>query len=428
MTALVRSCLWISHLAVAGVGVMVGTQAWPSDEKHAPVEKAESSGKPGNSRSVGTHTPDLDSSSRYSGAWESLKDKRLSRQERLAIQNSLLCEWSVVDFAAAVRAVFAEGPGGDQDDLLKSCAPGLLADPSAAWELVTAGAFGWESARVRTLWLRLITDADPLRVFSVLNQLPSVERKGVVSQLASTWGADSTDPDVREAIWSQFLAMGNQPWGDKALCAIGQTIGSEHRPAELDDLMATASTPAEKKLLGAAYATALYDREDEEFEIEFASIPSALRADVAAAGMQVHYSGSERIFEFAKLALAEGNLDAFPAAADYDAIAKSAKDSDDPGALADWALTLPEDPRIMELYRTSIGGAAVRDFPMVREKILALPPGWQRDQGIAALAYGGHYSDQSIGEIERLLEHIQDPEVQARAKEDYRERREADER
>lgn len=185
MTSLVRRRLWISHLAVLGMGVIVGMLAWPARESAAEPAalSAKSDGASAGGRSAGGSKATTFPASHYAAAWETLKDGRLPRQERLEIQRSLLREWSVLDLEAAFRAVFAEGPGS-QADLLEACDSGILADPSAAWALAMTRAVGWESARVRTRWLEIVADKDPLRVFPVLDQVSPSERTDAVEDLA----------------------------------------------------------------------------------------------------------------------------------------------------------------------------------------------------------------------------------------------------
>ena len=436
MSALARTRFWISHLAVLGIGVVAGLQSWPPDEVTAESTHSFESSEGTSSVRTTAIAPEspLLPASHYAAAWESLKDGGLSWKARLEIQEALLGEWSVIDLAAAIRAAFAEGPRF-QDDLLKSCNPGILADPAAAWQLAAGRAFGWESARVRKHWMKLVAEQDPLKVFSVLGDVPANERIDAVENLAVVWGYDSTDPHVRDEIWTKLLDLDGEPWGNMALFSAGQIIGSERRPQELLSLLEAARSPAERRLLGAAFAVSLYGQEDEEFAVEFGLIPVAMRAEVAAAGLIIDDSGTRRILEFAKLALAEVHLDAFPPAADHPAFADFAEETNypsvfpengndddynnDPGGLADWALTLPDDPRVMGIFRIALQGAAKRGYSTIRAKVEVLPPGWQRDHGIAALVE----SARKAGEmtiVDGLIETIGDPEIRAEARVGYR--------
>ena len=128
----------------------------------------------------------------YAAAWDSLKGRFLPRQERLLIEKTLLEEWSVIDLAAAVRAVFAEtrddGPSGfgkvGMISLLDCCAPGIRANPLIAWELVRSRTFGLETGRFRRQWLECMTETDSVQVFSILGELPKGERLSTLSSLA----------------------------------------------------------------------------------------------------------------------------------------------------------------------------------------------------------------------------------------------------
>ena len=120
MTSTARRFLWCSHLAVLGLGVLMGLRGSGAETYGFSTAKC------------GAHPPPVQSGSRvmvakspvdssqistgdYAAAWDYLKGRFLPKQERLLVAKALLQEWSVIELEAAVRAVFAEttdeGPG-----------------------------------------------------------------------------------------------------------------------------------------------------------------------------------------------------------------------------------------------------------------------------------------------------------------------------
>ena len=87
-----------------------------------------------------------------------------------------------------------------------------------------------------------------------------------------------------------------------------------------------------------------------------------MRGEVAAAGLKYGDRDEEIALFLANVALDSGSLDALQAVATDPAFARFTKNMEQPLALAEWALRLPEDPRTLEIFCQSIEGAANRDF------------------------------------------------------------------
>ena len=406
MTSATRKFLWCSHLAVLGLGVMLGlrgTNKLKLPDSPPPGVAASTPSSPPSKT-----TPELAagevssvsalvSTSDYAAAWDSLKGRFLPRQERLLIEKSLLEEWSVIDLAAAVRAVFAEttdqGPNGFGRvgilTLLECCAPGIQSDPSKAWELIRANAFGLETGRFRNAWLDCMTDANPVLVFSILGELPKHERLSTLGLLAES-SCSADDPATRTAIWANLSALPDTPAEQESLIRVGETICSYTPPAELATRLLGELTPAGRKICISALALSLFEVvEKVDFPQPLFLLPAAMRGDVAAASFKHADRDEDIAFFLANVALDSGNLDALQAATADTGFARFAKEMGQPLSLVDWALRLPEDPRTLEIYRQSIEGAANRDFETIRAKLQALPPGWQQDQGLSALVKVG---------------------------------------
>lgn len=384
-----RKFLWSTHLAVLGLGVVLGLRGSlaPKLPGSSPPGVAAISPSPPPSTPVPERAGEIPgaaalvSSADYAAAWDSLKGRFLPRQERLPIEESLLKEWSVIDLAAAVRAALAE-----TTDLLDCCAPGIQADPLKAWELIRLNTFGWETGRFRKAWLDCMTEANPVLVFSILGELPKHERLSTLSVLAES-SCTADDPATRTAIWAHLAALPDTPAEQDSLLRVGEKICYLTPPAELAARLLGELTPAERKICISALALSLFEvMEDEDFPKPLLRLPVAMRGEVAAASLKYGARHGNRVLVLANIALDSGNLDALQAAAADPAYLRFAKEMDQELALAEWALRLPEDPRTLEIYRQSIEGAVYGALDTVREKLQALPAGWQRDQGLAVLA------------------------------------------
>jgi hypothetical protein len=147
------------------------------------------------------------------------------------------------------------------------------------------------------------------------------------------------------------------------------------------------TTPAGRKICISALSLALLDVvEKEDFPKPLFLLPIAMRGEVAAASLKHGVGNEDRALALANVALESGNFDALQAVAADPAFARFAKEMDQPLALAQWALRLPEDPRTLEIFRQSVEGAAYSDFEAIQSTLQALPEGWQREQGMAALS------------------------------------------
>ncbi len=398
-----RKILWSTHFAVLGLGVVLGLRGSldsklpgsypsgvvaisPSSPFSTPVSELGDGVDPNATVPIST--------SEYAAAWDSLKGRFLPRQERLLIEKTLLEEWSVIDLAAAVRAVFGEstgqGPNGfgkfDIFTLLECCAPGIRADPLKAWELVRSNTFGLETGRFRKAWLDCMTEANPVLVFSILGELPKHERLSSLSVLAES-SCSSYEPATRAAIWAKLSAMPDTPAEQESLTRVGEAMCRSISPAELAERLLGEPTPAARRICISALALSLFEvMEKEDFPKPLLDLPVAMRGEVAAASLKYGARHGNRALVLANIALDSGNLDALQAAAADLAYLRFAKGMDQELALAEWALRLPEDPRTLEIYRQSIEGAAYGALGTVREKLQSLPSGWQRDEGLAVIA------------------------------------------
>ncbi len=421
MNSLSRATLAASHLAVAGLGVMAGFQM-PADPSS--VAGLEEPGSPAPSSSVEKSKP-AHANPPHAEAWESLNDRSLPRSDRLAIQKTLLREWSRIDLEAALHAALTETPR-DQDGLLAACSPGMLANPSQAWDLVMARSFGWETALARSMWIGLMMKNQPADYFSKLPEMPRSDRLRTLGSMAFEW-REIEDASLKKEIWSKLqeqAATADRETFANIAQGLGDGIPLEYLLPELE----RGSTPADRRLAAAGIGIGLGSFKDEEFDREFARIPEALRAEVAASALAADDWGIAPTLRFAQLALEAGHLDDLAAASSREGFRLFSEETEDPAALLDWAFALPDDPRVTELYRQALRGADRVSFfneaadgtsELVFDKLLARvelePPGWKRDHGLAVLAPRGLHRKKTHDEVQSLLEAIGSPDLRAQA-------------
>jgi hypothetical protein len=437
--------------------------AWPDTSSPGPATEAvteklrigPATAPRGNSTS--SSTTSLASSPReFAAAWELLRREKQPLSERRVLQIAFLKKWSVVDLEAALRAALTEFPQDllkYQLDPLSGCEPGIVANPDLALQLFRDKTLGLGSSRLRAKWFALIGDHAPERAVAATDLLTGDDQAHAMKFLAWSLSQPDTNAALKEAYLANVSALHDRPDARKAFRAAASMLAETLPLSELQHELKSATDPGKQALFVVALARSLssssplgdvadpFAVEDDPFansagsianaEDPFASgsredvwksLPANLRSRIAAEGLRSEISNEGMAFGFTRQVLEDGNLDALKAAAENEGFARFANHTERPAELADWALTLPEDPRTLELYRITMSGAAIRDFEVIREKVLALPSGWQRDQGIAALAGGDYHNEPAAGEIERLLQRIQNPEVQARAKADYAER------
>jgi hypothetical protein len=403
-----RFLLGCSHLAVLGLGAMIGLRGLPEPiHGDSPSEgMALTAPSLPMTEPVPVTTKDSTVAQQfttrdYASAWDSLKGRFLPKQERLLIQRALLQEWSAIDLEAAVRAVFAEttdeGPGQigrvSAPSLLDLCAPGIRADPLKAWKLVRSKAFGWETPRFCQAWLECMTTGNPVSVFPILGELPKRERLYWLTSLAeSCCGAD--DPETRATIWNQFSALPDAVADKEFITHVAKTISWYTPPAELATRLLGEPKPTGRNILVQALALRLLDEKDyQTIPKLLQTLPAEVQGEVAAASLPHAADYENHALFLADFALDSGNLDALQAAAADPAYARFAKELNQPLALADWALRLPEDPRTLEIYRQTIEGTARGDLEGVRAKIESLPPGWHREEGLKIISKLGKHKE-----------------------------------
>ena len=199
---------------------------------------------------------------------------------------------------------------------------------------------------------------------------------------------NAKDPATRAAVWAQFSGLPDTVADQEFITHVAETICYYTPPSELAAQLLGETTPTGRKIRMSALSLSLFKAENDEFAKPLLLLPVAIRGEVAAASLKYGDRDEARALFLANVALDSGNLDALQAAAAEPGFARFAEEMDQPLALVDWALRLPEDPRTLEIFRQSIAGAASGDFDGIRAKIQSLPPGWQREQGIGRSRQG----------------------------------------
>jgi hypothetical protein len=157
-------------------------------------------------------------SAAYSAAWELLKDGKLRRKERRAIQCDLLEEWCQIDLRAALHAAFDEDEVTDEDPFAASpydaCSDGIRSQLDLVWELVEAREYGLHTRKLRTQWITLAGYQNPLKLLDHFPKLPAEPKdrqddpRWQAVQIALAGSIEkSADPELTDAVLAKLVAL-----------------------------------------------------------------------------------------------------------------------------------------------------------------------------------------------------------------------------
>ena len=220
-------------------------------------------------------------------AWESLKDGRLKREQRINAQLALIEEWTRYDPAAALVAFSSElrgGPGRffalEEFDPL----PAMAANPEVAEDLLKSGRLGLCSQLFRALWFRHLAETDPLGTFDRLGELPAGSVNQVLESVAQGLPSISEDPVTWQQGMQRISSLISRPVKEAETQAIVEGLG---RGTSLGDLNAAYLATDDADLRGlfvrAAWESARGDdpfADEPEIPDEFHSLTEPFRSAV----------------------------------------------------------------------------------------------------------------------------------------------------
>lgn len=220
-------------------------------------------------------------------AWESLKDGRLKRDQRIKAQLVLLEEWTRHDPAAALVAFSSELRGGDgrifeldEFDPL----PAMAANPAVVEDLLKSGRLGLPSQLFRVLWFHHLAEEDPLGTFDRLGELSDGRRNEILEALARELPSISEDPVTWQQGMERMSALISRPLKEVETEAIVEGLGSG---TSLEDLnaayVATGDPHLHDLLVRAAWESTRSDdpfADEPEIPDEFHSLSEPFRSAV----------------------------------------------------------------------------------------------------------------------------------------------------
>lgn len=135
-------------------------------------------------------------------AWESLKDGRLTSDDRFRAQSAILAQWVRHDLASAMVAVYADRPaiGFHGDHLRRSeLEVAMMANPEIVEDLLKSGRLGLHTHEVRADWFRLLAADDPVAILGRVDELSGQHGANVLSFAAGFLPSISQEPAMWQA-------------------------------------------------------------------------------------------------------------------------------------------------------------------------------------------------------------------------------------
>ncbi|YCM44921.1 hypothetical protein V2O64_02675 [Verrucomicrobiaceae bacterium 227] len=349
----------------------------------------------------------------YQTAWRSIPGKRLPRSERMKLQQEMLAAWAEVDFKAAAMAALGEawddGPSGAGIEGLLSGAFGAVIRerPFEIWDLIEAKEFGLlESALVRSTWVNALIGVDAEMILPYVGSLTSSDQRRVLQLV--THGCDNKADCL--SLWSSIPAIEN---GNFDLGQFEERTAKLLSEDEILEVVAKGGFSGERAAVALAMKLAETPPTLERLELA-QKLPEGARGEFA---FEVLKQAGENN-EVAKAAL-EQLLDAqeWQLAGTKDAaeVVRRLGSEMEPEELASWAVGLPEQTEIRNLFHRGVEPYIQKDREAAWEWIGEFQEGEWRDRAYA------EFSQQSLNHFndpvksEEALNKITNPAFQKEA-------------
>ena len=220
-------------------------------------------------------------------AWESLKDGRLKREQRIKAQLALLEEWTRHDPSAALVAFSSEFRGGTGRPFTLEefdPRPVMVANPDVVEDLLKSGRLGLCSQLFRAMWFHHLAEADPLGTFDRLGELPAGSVDRVLESVAQGLPSISEDPVTWQQGMERISALISRPVKGSKTQAIAEGLGNGTSLADLNAAyLATDDRDLRDLFVRAARESARGDdpfADETETPAEFHSLPEPFRSAV----------------------------------------------------------------------------------------------------------------------------------------------------
>jgi len=322
-----------------------------------------------------------DRSAAYREAWAALLLKNLPTEEMKELQNRLLREWVEIDpegaVAAALGVMGASGSHGTNSGILDAFYRKMADQPGLFWPMIRDNKFGMATAHLRNQWIEVVGQRDPALLASYFDELPPQARTKAVT--ACLQGLHKS-PEKMKAFLDKMTALPDTPENRGMWKSAGSYLG-RLTAEELVKGLTDAANEGQRQIYLEGYAQGWSNKQAKPGELRAAleTLPEASRKDAALAVLgKTYYAAS--ITDVADLLIEQG---------DWAAVSKSLvvrlhqSATQDTGALAAWAATLPERQETEDLYRTAVRQHINGDPEAARDWIEAMPAGWKRDNALA---------------------------------------------
>jgi hypothetical protein len=222
-------------------------------------------------------------------AWESLKDGRLTRSDRIQIQVKLFDEWSRHDLSAALIAFCSESglySLQDADMFYGDLLPVMKANPEQMEELLASGRLGLKTGFLRATWFRNLAEAAPVGVLNRLAELPASQRKETLDCVVANLPSLLEDPATWKAGMDRISAILAGPQGKQDVESITSALAYHHSYEDLNSAYLATEDLRLQELFVQAAGTAFERREpllgSSGIAAEIQSLPEPLRSAVSA--------------------------------------------------------------------------------------------------------------------------------------------------
>lgn len=246
--------LLLALLVGAGAAMFVrGTPAGSSDDERPEVEAASPQVHP-----TGVHLGSTSHGTKRSpqavacaSAWESLKDGRLSQEDRIKARRAILDEWADHDLAATIVAYHSESESWT-GRLSIDLAGRMDANPGIVENLIKSGRLGLQTNEFREYWFRRLAEADPVGILDRLQELSGRERIYVLVRVASVLPAISENPVIWHAGMDRISSFINRPVKGAVTQTLAKGLGDGNSLADLNAAYLATADPRLRDLFAEA--------------------------------------------------------------------------------------------------------------------------------------------------------------------------------
>jgi hypothetical protein len=337
----------------------------------------------------------------FAGAWEALSS--LSPEERVLVRWRLLKDWIAEDPDAALEAVLSMQEV-EQVDLLEGFGPLFEKNPEWFLTILQTHRYGLRGVTVRDWWANRMAASDPARLVQLARTFGPLD---AASMMSRAMAAATADQERMNEVFDALQEMTASDETTRLWKAAGKGL-AELGADLLEQRYQDATNPEVKALFGQALAKALANKDlsaEQRAEI-LARTPVDRRTPLALDLAREAGRNSSAI---------TAAIDSVVTSPDWQQHAKhlaaklhnSLPNGADALRVADWAASIPAREDTEDLYRTAVRSyLQQRPITEIREWIDTMPPGWRRDNTLAALVQS-NANFQKFDEARWALDRIQ---------------------